>query len=373
MNLNQVKKSLPYMFKAKIVPMLTGIHGVGKSTAVREYCEEQEIGFIDLRLGQMEVGDLLGLPEITEDKRDGHKITVFARPKWFPTEGKGVLFLDEINRSKRDVIQAVFQLVLDRKLHDYVLPEGWSVVAAMNPSTEDYTTIDLSDKAFLDRFCHIKISSSYQDFLSYGSSKGFNKSITNFISAHPAMLRGATKDFTLDYVTPSDRSWEQMQRLTNMYDKKELPEDIFNELAVGIVGLEASTAFLSWKKNAEKPIDGLMVLKSYPQVRDQIVAQLDVNNYRSDLINETKQQIIEILKTKKEDEELTPLEYNNLVAFCADLPNDLFISQLRQLFQTPKLFIKLTDEAETGGKWCEKVDKCLVEKESKKLEETAKV
>jgi MoxR-like ATPase len=368
-NINTIKKALPHAFNAKVVLLMNGIHGVGKSTAVREYCEEQDIGFVDLRLGQMEVGDLLGLPEITSDLA-GSKVTVFARPKWFPTSGRGVLFLDEINRSKRDVIQAVFQLVLDRKIHDYVLPDGWQVVAAMNPNTVDYNTLDISDKAFLDRFCHIKVTSSYQDFLSYGDVKGFNKSVLRFISNHPGMLRADTADFSLDYVQPSDRSWEAVSRLTNMYDNGEMPEDIYNELVAGIVGTEASTALMADKKKAEKPIEGLMVLRSYPQVRQQILEQVKPDYYRPDLINDTKNQITAYLKNLKEGEELSTTEYDNLVAFGNDLTNDLFIDQVQTTFDNAaKVFLKLTDEAEDGGRWAAKVDALIVEQEAQPKEE----
>lgn len=356
MNLNGIKKALPYLFRNKVTGMLIGQHGVGKSTAIREYALEQGIGFIDLRLGQMEVGDLLGLPEITTDKH-GEKITVFAKPKWFPTEGEGVLFLDEINRSKRDVIQAVFQLVLDRKLHDYTLPEGWQVVAAANPSTDDYQTLDLSDKAFNDRFCHIKVTSSYQDFIDYGSTKEFNKTVLNFISNHPGMLRGKTEDFTLKMVEPSDRSWETVSRLSN---DKEMPEEILNELVTGIVGIEAAVAFMAWKKTAEKPIDGLEVLKNYKKVQDAVKSQADAASYRPDLLNDTQQQIINyIVKKKETDKELTAKEYDNLVAFMMDLPNDLFTEFNRQMFKVPKFFAKLAEDKTL----LPKIEMCLVDKE----------
>lgn len=362
MNINQVKKALPYLFENGLVGLLIGGHGVGKSTGVREYTEEQGIGFIDLRLGQMEVGDLLGLPEIIKDEKTGDQITVFARPKWFPTEGKGVLFLDEINRAKRDVIQAVFQLVLDRKLHDYRLPEGWAVVSAMNPNTEDYQTLDLSDKAFLDRFCHIKISSSYQDFISYGETKGFDKSVTGFINNHPAMLRGANAEFNLNDVEPSDRSWAAVSRLVK---NKNIPDDTLNELVAGLVGMEAATAFLAWKKTSEKPVSGALVLKDYKKVQKEILAQADVSNYRPDLINETKQQIMEIIKAKPiEEDPLTDKEYKNLVAFMIDLPNDLFIEFSKQHFKVPKLFLRLADESDKNKAFEDKIVLCEVEKQN---------
>ena len=367
-NLNQVKAALPYAFKANLVPLLHGIHGVGKSTSIREYTEENNMGFVDLRLGQMEVGDLLGLPEITTDPKTGDKITVFARPKWFPTEGRGVLFLDEINRSKRDVIQAVFQLVLDRKLHDYRLPEGWSVVAAMNPSNEDYQTLDLSDKAFLDRFCHLKITSSYQDFIAYGETKGFNKSILNFINTQPGLLRGNNQEFNLEkIIEPSDRSWAAAGRLV---DNKEIPEDILNELVTGLVGLAASTAFLSWKKISEKPVDGALVLKDYKKVKKIIVEQGNAENYRPDLVNETMNNILKLLEAKpKEEEPVTDKEYKNLCAFLCDIPNDLFIKFNNELLKVPKLFVKLVDESERNKDFENKIASCEITKKEAKVKD----
>lgn len=358
MNLNTVKEVLPYLAKANLVGNFIGVHGVGKSTSIREYTEEQKIGFIDLRLGQMEVGDLLGLPEITTDKA-GNKITVFARPKWFPTEGKGVLFLDEWNRCKRDVTQAIFQLILDRKLHDYTLPEGWQVVAAMNPGTEDFQTLELTDKALMDRFVHIKISSNHQDFLNYANAKGFNKSVNSFISAHPGMLRGVTQNFDLNFVMPSDRSWERAGRLVTMYDKGEMPETILNELLVGIVGLEASTAFASWKKTEEKPIAGELVLKNYKKVRTSILKQVDELNYRPDLLNETKQELFRLIQEKGEEVELPTKEYNNVAAFMNDLPDDLFVDAVNQSIKTPKVFVKMGDDPNLS----EKINRCVAKKE----------
>lgn len=360
MNIETIKQSLPYLFKHNVTGLLIGIHGVGKSSAVRQYTEEQGIGFIDLRLGQMETGDLLGLPDIKEDE-NGNRITVFARPKWFPTEGRGVLFLDEINRAKRDVLQAIFQLVLDRKIHDYTLPEGWHVVAAQNPSTEDYMVTEF-DKALNDRFCHIKVTSSYTDFLEYGKKKGLNPVVLGFIQAQPGMLRGSTKDFNLAYVTPSDRSTEQVCRLV---DDKTIPDNILNELVAGLIGLEAATALMAYRQTAEKPISGEAVLNSYKKVRKAIVAQCDDKAYRPDLVNDTKQQVLDIIKEKKEQADVSDTEYSNLVAFMLDIPNDLFVDMVKQLAKIPnKLFIKLADDKSFEPKTLV----CLAENDSKKKE-----
>ncbi len=72
MRITDLKVLLPFAFKAKLTPFIWGAHGVGKSAVIKQYAVENGYDFIDLRLGQLEVGDLLGLPEIVKgDKAEG--------------------------------------------------------------------------------------------------------------------------------------------------------------------------------------------------------------------------------------------------------------------------------------------------------------
>ena len=139
MKIQTLKECLPYLFEANIATLVIGHHGVGKSQAVAQYAKEQKIGFMDLRLGTQDVGDLLGLAEFVTElqpytftnpetgkeetgTREVKVATKFMRPDWFPTDpdSKGIIFMDEINRARRDVLQAVFQLVLDKWRHQSV-------------------------------------------------------------------------------------------------------------------------------------------------------------------------------------------------------------------------------------------------------------
>jgi MoxR-like ATPase len=74
-----------------------------------------------------------------------------------PRFQRGILFLDEVNRAQDDVLQAIFQLVLDRRVGQYVLPPGWCIVAAGN-YMEGYRVGGFDDPAFLNRFCHLTLS-----------------------------------------------------------------------------------------------------------------------------------------------------------------------------------------------------------------------
>jgi MoxR-like ATPase len=140
--------------KHKRALMIWGPPGIGKSQAIQQVVDEiqseeglSSLGNLkskfemrDLRLSQLDDVDLRGIPTIDKGDKDkdtegqkGQKIkTVFAQPSFLPTEGEGILFLDEVNQAKKSVQNAAFQLVLDRQLGDYKVPEGWTIVAAGN-------------------------------------------------------------------------------------------------------------------------------------------------------------------------------------------------------------------------------------------------
>ena len=128
--------------------MLTGRHGIGKSQILTKYYEAKGMMVKTLFLGQMsDPGDLLGLPN--KDEATGK--TTFMPPYWFPMDGKPiVLFLDELNRARPEILQTVMDLVLNRKLAGRPLPEGSRIISACNDG-EEYQLTDL-DPALVSRF-----------------------------------------------------------------------------------------------------------------------------------------------------------------------------------------------------------------------------
>lgn len=329
MNIRTLKESLPYLFKANVSTMIVGHHGVGKSQAVRQYADENGFQFIDLRLGTQDVGDLLGLAEFEKDPKTGQSVaTKFMRPDWFPTDlnSKGIIFLDEINRGRRDVLQAVFQLCLDKRLHRYELPKGWHVVAAMNPSTGDYIVTDLSDKAFLDRFCHIKLAPSKQEFFDYAKSRKFEAQLISFLQDQPAMLQNELEAFELD-VTPSRRSWEAVDRLM----KVQTPINLMRELTSGLVGTTAATAFIKSLSDTDKPISGKDILENYDKVASRIKKYSDSKTGgRQDMLKYTADSLLEAVQELKKKP--TKEQTTNIVEFLKTIPKDLAFDLCRNLY-----------------------------------------
>src|SRR5690606_25955626 len=110
----------------KLSVMIWGAPGIGKSSIVAQVCESGKLDFIDLRLSQLAPTDLRGLP-VPRDKQ-----SAWLPPEFLPTEGQGILFLDEINLAPPAMQGVAQQLILDRRVGSYVLPDDWFVWAAGN-------------------------------------------------------------------------------------------------------------------------------------------------------------------------------------------------------------------------------------------------
>ena len=328
MNIQMFKEALPYLFEANVAAMVCGHHGIGKSQAVAQYAAENNLQFVDLRLGTQDVGDLLGLADFERDAKGQLIATKFMRPEWFPTDpnSKGIIFMDEINRARRDVLQAVFQLVLDKKLHRYTLPKGWHVVAAMNPSTENYIVTDISDAAFMDRFCHIKFAPSKQEFFTYAKSTDFDPTLLQFLQDSPKLLQSELEEFSLE-VKPSRRSWFAVNRLI----KIKTPPTILNALCLGLVGPEATTALMKALKDGDKPISALDILESYPKFEKKIkeYSSSGAAN-RLDMLKFTCDSVLELAQGRKKA--LTKDEAKHLADFLYAIPKDLSYSLCRELY-----------------------------------------
>ena len=245
--------------------MLTGRHGIGKSQILTRYFKEKGIPVKTLFLGQMsDPGDLLGLPN--KDEKTGK--TVFMPPYWFPVDGQPiVLFLDEINRARPEILQTVMDLVLNRKLAGRDLPEGSRIIAAGNDG-EEYQLTDL-DPALVSRFNIYTFRPTVEDWLLWATRTGLDERILNFISANPELLdRSADtkEDQGLDK-DPDRRAWEKVARLMENIPN---PLPVHQKVVAGIIGVQAAAQlFLSFRKDDLSPVDLLTDFKKAKKSLDK--------------------------------------------------------------------------------------------------------
>lgn len=319
MNITQLKQALPFLINCKLVPNIIGKHGIGKSSVIKQYAKENGYSFHPFFLGQMsDMGDLLGLPEFKRDSSGNAVSTCFIHPEKLPKKSKSILFFDELNRASKDLLQGIFQLALEGTLHDYTLPEDSAIIMAMNPATDDYAVLDFADKAFGDRFVHINFEPTHEEFHDYMNSTHKNKNISNFLRQQPKLLEDSDlQSISLDFVSPSRRSWDRLQNL----ESSGIPEELFREAGMGIVGTTAMVSYVSWKENQIKVVEGLEILTNYESVRERYLSYFsDESNQRTDLLSTTCSSFSEVfLKTIKE-KKLTEQEAKNSAQFLIDTP-----------------------------------------------------
>jgi len=312
---------------ANISVLLRANHGVGKSEIVKQLgrvlAEDmvargviksiEQVEHIDRRLSQMSEGDIIGLPST-----DGN-VTRFNPPDWFnrACDGPCTLFLDELNRATPEVMQAAFQIVLDRELNGWKLHKETRVFSAVN-SGASYNVNEI-DPALLDRFWTIDLNPDTQDWLAWArQEERVHGTIIDHIATSDRWL-DPPKSVDPGAVSPSRRSWKRLSDALVASGIAEEPEhELFYPTCLGFVGTEATIAFHDFAKNYDARVSGEDILKKYPKVKSKIFGRgVDKQNAAIDKVSEF------VLKNR---EKLTDSEGANLRTFMTDLPGELRIS-----------------------------------------------
>lgn len=320
MDIRSIKQVLPFLLKNNIVPFLWGSQGIGKTQTIKQYCRENDLEIRVLMTATQEVGDLIGL--LVKDDNGG---VYHARPKWLPTEGKGIIFLDELNRAPNDVLQAMFQFILEGKLHTHALPPGWMIVAAGNYNSDRFTTTDTSDSAWMSRFCHIDFTPTVEEFILYAETRGMD-SVAGFVREQPTMLELSSKEagrLDTSFIVPDRRAF--IEGVGKIELETDFPEDLKYEVYSGLVGTASAAAFITWKNKKEKSLSLNDILKGYNKnVKAKIRSIVNENpeEVRFDLLNQPIDELLSKLESNPSF--LTADKYlDNLKDFLIDVPREL--------------------------------------------------
>jgi uncharacterized protein YbdZ (MbtH family) len=248
--------------------MLRAKHGVGKSSIVKQAAQSQGIEFHDVRLSQCEVGDIKGLPFL--DKDNG--ITTFLKPYWWPKDqdSKGILFFDELNRATKDVLQAVFEICLDRRLDGEKLPDGWRVVAAVN-ADDEYDVVEL-DPALLDRWFIIEFDPTPKEWIAWARSADVDEVVIEFIARNENLLDPPVGNLESGKVYPSRRSWVSLSDTIKAMGIRDGSEGVLVQVTKGWVGRDIAPMFEKFLTSEFSQLKASDVLDKLEEKRDRIIA-----------------------------------------------------------------------------------------------------
>lgn len=241
--------------------MLMGKHGIGKSQILTEFFSTQGRKVVPLFLGQMsDPGDLIGL--LHKNEKTGK--TEFMPPYWFPTDGQPVvLFLDELNRARPEVLQTIMDLALNRTLAGKSLPKGSRIISAVN-NGDEYQLTDL-DPALVSRFNIYEFCPAPREWLLWAQKNSIDKRVIDFIAQNESYLDGDVLDGSMEK-SPDRRAWERVSDIINGVETQAL-NDIYKKIVAGIVGAKAAARFFESVKNSRVISPSLLLSQDFESLK----------------------------------------------------------------------------------------------------------
>jgi MoxR-like ATPase len=191
-----------------------------------------------------------------------------------PQSGTGILFLDELNAAPAMVQASCYQLVLDRKLGEYTLPDGWAIIAAGNRDSDRAVTTRMPTP-LRNRFVHLEFEVDVQEWSEWAIQAGIRPEVIAFLRFRPELLIAFDRD--APHAFPSPRSWEFVSSILDSLDSQ-CNSSIEHELIAGAVGTGAATELSAFLRTyRELPsIDAILLNPLQEPVPENAAAQYAV-------------------------------------------------------------------------------------------------
>lgn len=286
--------------------MQWGAPGVGKSQAVQQWNNDKVLEYqkriaagekvkpwnpdvCDVRLSMKEPVDLVGVPIPTKNEK-GEMATVWAIPSMWPRDNGefsgGVIHLDEMNQGQAAILNAAFQLIQDRALGEYKVPEGYLIIGSSNPAAFNNTVTEFSGP-LSNRFSHFNVKANFESWMNHRLNHGGNLDVMTFLKTQgEGMLYdtvaienrfGDKADCLYTDIIITPRSWEVVERVLALPNgTKETGGFTMEEkqsYCTGRLGLGMTSRFFAWLKDKAKYQDWHEILVDGKDFKSESVDQ----------------------------------------------------------------------------------------------------
>jgi hypothetical protein len=253
----ELYKQLHILIECDTPVFIHGSPGIGKSYIVNDIAQKNNLQLIDVRLSQLDAVDLRGIPTISNGQ------TQWMPPVFLPTDenSKGILFLDELNSAPLSVQAAIYQLVLDRRIGEYTMPNNWRIVCAGNKINDKGIVFKLPSP-LINRMVHIVLEAKYDDFKVWAIKNNIHPFVIGFLGFRPDLLSSevpSSAETNPAFCTP--RAWAMLSNIIKKTDNLAL----LHPIIYGTVGYGAGIEFISFVKvyktlpNIDAILEGMSV------------------------------------------------------------------------------------------------------------------
>lgn len=313
------------LVEQRVPTFLWGAPGIGKSSIVKQIAKNRGIGFIDLRLALMDPTDLKGIPFYDKESHTA----LWAPPAFLPREGEGILFLDELNSAAPSVQASAYQLILDRRVGEYELPDGWAIVAAGNREGDRGVTYRMPSP-LANRFVHFEMDVHVEDWRLWAYKNALDDRVVSYISyKNEHLFTFDAKSDAKSFATP--RSWEYV----NSVLKSSVSENLLLETIGGAVGRDVAVSFLAFCK----------VMNRLPDIKGILESGIAEYSDEVDVLYALSTGLVSAYLKERDDEKL-----ENLLRYTLGLKSEFAVMTVQDLQRNGVSM----DHSKAFGEWVEK-------------------
>jgi len=216
-----------------------GAPGIGKSEVIKQLAKKRNLNIIDIRLLLFTEAEIKGVPFPSVDNKTTKWLPMDIFPSIERDGVAGILLLDEITAASKKVMTAIYQLILDRRLGEYVLPEGWFIVGLGNRE-DDGGLYNEIPPALVDRFEVLFIRQDFDVWKRDYAFKNIHPIVLGYLNSYPQDLHnfvGGSKDI----VFPTPRSWSAVSDV--LYKSGDNVTDVIKTKIAGNIGISSASRF----------------------------------------------------------------------------------------------------------------------------------
>ncbi len=310
-------------------PLFVSHAGLGKSEICQAWVREQQkkdpkFGFLDLRIAYLEAPDVVGMLDVQKDA-SGVIRSTHCLPDFWPTEGSGLLLLEEPNRASSSVMNTLMQLLTDRKVHKYTLPPGWIIAACINPETSEYD-VNTMDAALKDRFEIFSVEFDHMAFSEFIETRDWHEPIVRFINSGLWIYKTPDQIDLVNSGYVSPRTWSKV----NTAEIAGINKDrlLHRLMATAVLGKDIGRAYHEYCYD-QAPVTAQDLLKDKKAAMARLRDHSDKNKYQGDMIAAT---VDSITKHYGGDPKTCPVDKVNedLMAEVAEtIPSDQAVTLIK--------------------------------------------
>ena len=241
---NSAKKSIVRAFKKKRPLFIWGPPGIGKSDIVHQIGEQMEAHVIDIRLSLWEPTDIKGIPYFDPNQNK----MVWGAPSELPDAEMAskykfiILFLDEMNSAAPSVQAAAYQLILNRKVGAYKLPDNVLIIAAGNREADKGVTYRMP-APLANRFVHLELAVNFDDWFQWAVANKIHRDVVGYLTFSKKDLYDFDpKSPSRSFATP--RAWSFVSELLEDDDD----DNTTTDLVSGAVGEGLAVKFMAHRR-----------------------------------------------------------------------------------------------------------------------------